>query len=754
MRHYRFRFWNREITIALIILVFGFIKITHAMVKSEDGEVKFSHTNAGAKSVYLVGEFNDWDNSSIPMKRDANGNWQIKVALSVGFYEYKFIVDGKWTHDTANPPTVTNNYGQPNSVFYLNSVGTVELRAPSIEDTQARKSSIAGDGFIYLSIIWLQHQPYYLDASKDQLVGPWVRTHTTKDYYDMTAMIAEFPDIHATVSLTPVLLRQLEIYYVDRLKNFYLENENRIDAPAFMEKWQGKTDPWVDLMFKETSDFDADDEEYLFRAEWSCFSISRVIMNRFPEYAALRNKNTEKFTTEDKRDLKCWFWLANFDPDFLTGAVELVDGSVVDLSDMVNTKDGPTWVRGRHFSEDHANRLVAEFYKIAHAVIPLHRKLKYNAKKHSGQVELITTPLFHPILPLLIDANAGMSPSDRASDDLDFKWEKDARLQIWYALNDHSARFSGQLLGMLPSEGSVSQEVVDLIAVPGFDVQWIATGDGVLAKSKPVGMIADTPYQVTGKSGKSIAVFFRDTHLSELVDFRYQRMQPEDAADDLIRQIRSKAPTSKEDTVQITILLVGENAWEWYEHDADVKQFLRSFYQKLSALQVDGRLMTVTPAEYLTGNPHRGITAHPIEDLPLIDSLWSGSWIRADFSTWIGEAEENRAWQWLARTRAVLEEYLISNPKVTITEPHSNVLSKVFSEMFAAEGSDWTWWYGKDQNSGDGDIRFDMLFRNHLTQVYRELKAAGCDVEIPDIPSLLDDSDGIKRGTGAMAPGE
>ncbi len=750
----RVRTWNWYFTVTLLLMANALLQSAGAMVKSENGEVIFSLTSADAESVFLAGDFNGWGTTDTPMRNDGKGNWQIKIPLSVGFHEYKFIIDGEWTHDKSNPATVLNNYGQPNSVFYMNSLGEVELRAPSNNDNLNIDSRQTGEGFIYLSLIWHQHQPYYLDASKDQLVGPWVRTHTTKDYYDMTAMVAEFPDIHVTVNLTPVLLRQLEKYYVDRLKEFYNEIDNRINASAFLDRWKGKTDPWVDLMFKETADFDTEDDDYLFRDEWSCFSISRVVMDRFPEYAALREKSVDKFTVEDKRDLKCWFWLANFDPDFLTGAVELIDGSVVDLSDMVKTKSGPHWVRGRHFSEDDANRMVAEFYKIARAVVPIHRKLKYNAKKHTGQVELITTPLFHPILPLLIDAKAGMSESDQAPPDLDFQWEKDARVQIWFALDDHSSRFSVQTLGMWPAEGSVSQGVVDLIAVKGYDVQWLATGDGVLGKSLPKGMSANTPYQVSGKSGKSIAVFFRDTHLSDLVGFKYQRMQPNDAADDLIRQILSKAPSSKEDTVQITILLDGENAWEWYEYDADAKQFLRSFYRKLSDLQVDGKLLTVTPAEYLNGNPKRKVTAHPVEALPMVEKLWSGSWIRADFSTWIGEAEENRAWQWLARTRKILEEFVISNPKISMFKPNSSLLSGVFTAMFAAEGSDWTWWYGKDQNSGEGDARFDMLFRNHLIEVYKELKRAGCDVDVPDIPSLLDMGDDGKKSSGAMAPGE
>ncbi len=67
---------------------------------------------------------------------------------------------------------------------------------------------------LYLNIIWHQHQPLYLDPASDQLQGPWVRTHGTKDYYDMVALVQRYPDVHMTVNLTSSLMVQLEEYYV------------------------------------------------------------------------------------------------------------------------------------------------------------------------------------------------------------------------------------------------------------------------------------------------------------------------------------------------------------------------------------------------------------------------------------------------------------------------------------------------------------------------------------------------------------
>ena len=54
--------------------------------------------------------------------------------------------------------------------------------------------------------------------------------------------------------------------------------------------------------------------------------------------------------------------------------------------------------KGRHFTEEEKNWLLDKHLQILRAVIPLHKLLS-----DSGQVELTTTPFYHPILPLLLD---------------------------------------------------------------------------------------------------------------------------------------------------------------------------------------------------------------------------------------------------------------------------------------------------------------------------------------------------------------
>jgi 1,4-alpha-glucan branching enzyme len=61
-----------------------------------------------AKTVYLVGDFNDWDPTSLRMERRADGWWFLQVRLTHGHHQYQFLVDGKPMLD-ANATGVARN---------------------------------------------------------------------------------------------------------------------------------------------------------------------------------------------------------------------------------------------------------------------------------------------------------------------------------------------------------------------------------------------------------------------------------------------------------------------------------------------------------------------------------------------------------------------------------------------------------------------------------------------------------------------
>ena len=65
---------------------------------------------------------------------------------------------------------------------------------------------------LYLVLLWHMHQPEYRDPATGEYLLPWTRLHALKDYYGMVALLEEFPDVHATFNLTPVLLHQIKSY--------------------------------------------------------------------------------------------------------------------------------------------------------------------------------------------------------------------------------------------------------------------------------------------------------------------------------------------------------------------------------------------------------------------------------------------------------------------------------------------------------------------------------------------------------------
>ena len=227
------------------------------------------------------------------------------------------------------------------------------------------------------------------------------------------------------------------------------------------------------------------------------------------------------------------------------------------------------------------------------------------------------------------------------------------------------------------------------------------------------------PYYVQDGSGPKVAMVFRDVVISDKVGFTYSGTPGEQAAQDFINRLHAIKDRLKAEGASgphlVSVILDGENAWEYYDNDG--KAFLNSLYQKLSA---DPDLVTVTPSEYLRNFP----------DQRKIDSLWAGSWISHDFTTWIGEPEENTAWAYLKRTRDLVQQYVSGKKEVD-----AETLARVMDLMYAAEGSDWFWWYGADQDSGD-DPSFDRQFRSTLMDIYKALNEPIPDwLYVPIIPA-------------------
>lgn len=85
--------------------------------KPKRRRIRFAMAAKEAEKVYLVGDFNDWNETSHPMKKDADGIWARSVLLVPGPYEYKFMVDGVWTEDPLNHNRRRNRFGTYNCMI-------------------------------------------------------------------------------------------------------------------------------------------------------------------------------------------------------------------------------------------------------------------------------------------------------------------------------------------------------------------------------------------------------------------------------------------------------------------------------------------------------------------------------------------------------------------------------------------------------------------------------------------------------------
>jgi alpha-amylase/alpha-mannosidase (GH57 family) len=150
------------------------------------------------------------------------------------------------------------------------------------------------------------------------------------------------------------------------------------------------------------------------------------------------------------------------------------------------------------------------------------------------------------------------------------------------------------------------------------------------------------------------------------------------------------------------VILDGENCWESYPEDG--RPFLLALYERLSR---DDGVRTVTVREGALSGPPAG----RLEHVPV------GSWIRDDLAIWIGDEEKNRAWSELARAREALEH---ARRAGGVSE---EALAAAAEELYAAEASDWFWWYGETHQSAHRE-EMDSLFRSHLLRSYGLLGGA------------------------------
>jgi alpha-amylase/alpha-mannosidase (GH57 family) len=518
--------------------------------------------------------------------------------------------------------------------------------------------------------LWHMHQPYYVNPVTRTAMMPWVRLHSVKGYLDMISVIEDFPEIRVNFNLTPVLVLQIK------------------------ELADGQIgDLWLDWSKKQAGDLEEDERlsvlENFFKINWE------NLIRPFPRYWELLNKRGLTFYRDDVRrgaryfteqellDLQVWFNLA-----WCGYSAHRLFPELGELRE-----------KGRDFTEEEKLRVLEIHQEILRLVLR-----KYADAEKRGQVELTTTPFFHPILPLIYDSAFAERSLPGRQFPHRFHWPEDAAAQLTQAVDYHTAIFGRRPRGLWPSEGSVAPELIPLMEKVGLE--YFCSDEENLFNSlkrepafehrSPDHLELFQGWRVS-HDGASVNALFREKPLSDFIGFMAARNDSQAAADHLLHHMQHIADLVPNDRGVIPLILDGENAWETFSDGGE--SFLRKLYGGIERDR--GHLRSCTIEQYFHEQPPAA----------KITTLHTGSWIGSNFDIWIGETEENRAWDLLGETRSFLQKEIDAGTLSAVQK------EKALQEIYAAEGSDWFWWYGPDFSTENDDL-FDDLFRQHLKNVY------------------------------------
>jgi len=563
-----------------------------------------------------------------------------------------------------------------------------------------------------VAFIWHFHQPYYKDNYTNEYLMPWTRLHGTKDYLYMAQLVKNFPDIKCTFNYSPSLLTQLEDYS-NNFENASLDIFLRISKTKVAELSA------EDKIFIINKFFSACRSSDNFIKKSKHFYELSLLLSNQNSYLIQDIDKINLFSEQDYIDIIVLFNLLWIDPISISND-KFLNG--------LKTKD-------YNFTEEEKEKLInIKIPEILKKFIPAIQELINNR-----QIEVSGSPFYHPILPLLCDTNvANFSNPNVSLPKNAFKHPEDAEIQIKKSIEYFKNELNYSLKGMWPSEGSVSENAVNIMI--DNKLKWIATDEDILANSIGINLsntqnrkFLYKPY-IIKRNGGFLYIFFRDRSISDLIGFRYANYDPKKAASELINYIKNIHLTiqdiNKKGYGIAPIILDGENAWEYYQNNA--LDFFNYLYDGLSR---EKSIKTVTINEYLESieNDSDNYSAKDLENIKWnsvkdydfnklynIPVIYPGSWINHNFNIWIGDDEDNKSWDLLSKTR----DWLVNLKKDTTIK--ENDLKKAWEQIYIAEGSDYNWWYGDDRTSGIDD-EYDALYRIHLSNIYRIL-----DKPIPD----------------------
>ncbi len=533
-----------------------------------------------------------------------------------------------------------------------------------------------------VAFLWHMHQPFYKDPLADKYLMPWVRLHGIKDYFPMARLVENFDNIRITFNLVPSLVEQI---------NDYVQND--------------ASDTYLDLTVKKASLLTFEDKveilNHFFKVNFKQFiepnpRYSELLMKKGvkPLTGSALKRIVRTFSKRDFLDLQVLFNLAWFH------SISIDDDT--QLNGLIR--------KGKDYTEGDKEYVVIKQKEIMGQILPLYKRLQ-----DEGRIEITTTPFYHPILPLICDTSVAKVSLPGSPLPKRYSHPEDAEWQVEAAIKYHTEQFGTPPRGMWPSEGSVSDRMLDILIKKGID--WVATDEDILFNSLSLydknykgqtefdRRIIYRPYTYKVDS-RRITMIFRDKNLSDIISFNYHSWDQDEAARDLINHCNNIGEHMRRDNDRglLAIVMDGENAWEYFDDNG--RLFFEALYAGLDKQELAG---STTVSDFLElESSKRSIT-----------KIFPGSWINHNFDIWIGQEQDNMSWDYLSRVRKDLVKFT----KEAEDDPGMDgaSIAGAWRELYIAEGSDWNWWYAGKAHTGK-ENPFDKLYRTHLKNIYKLLK--------------------------------
>ena len=563
---------------------------------------------------------------------------------------------------------------------------------------------------VKLVLCWHMHQPYYRDELHGEYHLPWVYLHAMKDYTDMAWHLEQHPDMRLVVNFTPVLLEQL-LDYAARIS-------------AFLDHGAAMNDRLLNLLGGVTP-IPSDTRERRRIISDCQRNHAPTMIDRWPRFQRLV-EIAAPFTrqSEDGKTAA----LAYLNDAYFHDLLAWYHLSWLGHSVRYREDAGRLLDKGGDFTDADRTTLIRIIHECVDGIIP-----RYRALAERGQIELSMTPWGHPIVPLLNDFNnvhCAQPDALRPEAEAYPGGRERSRWHMRHGIELFERCFGHRPAGVWLSEGSISHGSLGLL--DEFNIQWTASGESVWRNSAHLSKLDDE--QITSKRGlfhpyrsadQHCRIFFRDDGLSDLVGFEYRDWHAEDAVTNLVMHLKNinEFLSDAGDEAVISIIMDGENAWEYYPDNGF--HFIDRLY---TAMVEDPAIEPVTFSD---------AARLPAREMP---QICPGSWVYGTFSTWMGDAGKNRAWDLLVDAKHDYDRVMArgdfdADQRVRITR-----------QLGICEGSDWFWWFG--EYNAEHTVRdFDALFRFQLRRLYRLMELAPPpSLEIP----ISHGSSGAQADAGTM----